>query len=1090
MAEDSIRMRRRRFASFHPLRRTRDEIPDTSSNSSYLTKLSPFVSDTHDPLSGLTVGAVGGTGKMDSVDDACAVCGSGGTLLLCSKCPLAFHFSCVSPPLRTDLNENWACRRCSYPPLDVPVNATTPAPIIEDIKDTPTQSKDTKEERVATTGSKIKTESVVQPEFTSIPSAFAAMADHANAGNPLVFVLPNDIMDVYLQQSQKFDWLRCNNCGKLRRVKDGLVSECLLADWTCSQPYWKTEYGTCARPEDRGCRAVKDAKEYRQVQRQVDFVYEYGPADIPRSRLTFPDKSSSATPERASKRNSMIARVTQLEAENGVVLGEPEFPAEKMSELLEVDMEKVLNKLADVLAKDCPSSQKVMLKPSASANFNSTNFSANNKDMIKMAGMKVNAMPPRSGSGAAPFAAYESNTHASSIAPPATFYGNTQQSQSQLQPKKLTAISVGTSDRYLAANKAAGNNPFAPKLIAPPVVRLTQDESGAKAMGTTGTYTSQSSKIAPPLAAAAAVPGPVPKTGGSVLSPADKLKSGVVAASTSTSEDSAKKARNAVFTAAAAAQQRKNRNSESEAMAAAGKDKWIPGHPQSGGWNPASLAGTGPGMPVHGGMDPNMGMANPHYGPMPHHMRQPQGPPSQPPMGPFGGMNHPMPGQLPVDPKTGMSGNTNMAYPPGGQPPPGGPYPGDPKMDRQFAPNQGQPGQYLGPNQSPPGRGGPGRMPEGYGLGAPPPSSDADGNVAKIGSTGGANGGAGDPSNKRKFIQMQGPEEGYPPGPPRYDYGYFPPEMGPGVGPYGMPPGPGPNPSNRYPVYPPYVDPMTGLPYGDPRAGPYRDPNAPPMYSNMYDPRAMEYGGPPGPPGPSGPPPQGGRRQGPGGSSPNMDDASRQRGRYDDFYFQGANRPGPGMNMPPGAPPGSSGPYAQGPAGIEGAPWPGPINQLPPGMNSMRGSIPGGSPTGSHYMSADGMQPYGAPPGAGPDPEGRPYGQPPSQPPPPMQQGSSQQQFQQQQQEVPPRQASPPHAPSSLIPSAPGTSSGSSVSSKELISKIAQLGFSMEDEDALIELALANNRDLFVLYEAFGATPDRFMRHALTLSKGRRTGAS
>jgi ribosomal protein L37AE/L43A len=52
--------------------------------------------------------------EVDNNEDACTACGGNGKLLCCDKCPSAFHFSCVDPPLDEDNppEGEWLCNKC------------------------------------------------------------------------------------------------------------------------------------------------------------------------------------------------------------------------------------------------------------------------------------------------------------------------------------------------------------------------------------------------------------------------------------------------------------------------------------------------------------------------------------------------------------------------------------------------------------------------------------------------------------------------------------------------------------------------------------------------------------------------------------------------------------------------------------------------------------------------------------------------------------------------------------------------------------------------------------------------------------------
>ena len=44
--------------------------------------------------------------------DYCFICKDGGQLLCCDHCPLAYHLSCLVPPLKQIPKGDWSCPRC------------------------------------------------------------------------------------------------------------------------------------------------------------------------------------------------------------------------------------------------------------------------------------------------------------------------------------------------------------------------------------------------------------------------------------------------------------------------------------------------------------------------------------------------------------------------------------------------------------------------------------------------------------------------------------------------------------------------------------------------------------------------------------------------------------------------------------------------------------------------------------------------------------------------------------------------------------------------------------------------------------------
>lgn len=51
--------------------------------------------------------------KVDKIhDNLCAVCSTGGHLLLCDTCPHVYHLQCLSPPLEKAPEGQWSCPKC------------------------------------------------------------------------------------------------------------------------------------------------------------------------------------------------------------------------------------------------------------------------------------------------------------------------------------------------------------------------------------------------------------------------------------------------------------------------------------------------------------------------------------------------------------------------------------------------------------------------------------------------------------------------------------------------------------------------------------------------------------------------------------------------------------------------------------------------------------------------------------------------------------------------------------------------------------------------------------------------------------------
>lgn len=51
--------------------------------------------------------------STDGNEDACYMCGKGGTLVCCDSCPLVYHMECARPPLRRLPRGSWICHKCT-----------------------------------------------------------------------------------------------------------------------------------------------------------------------------------------------------------------------------------------------------------------------------------------------------------------------------------------------------------------------------------------------------------------------------------------------------------------------------------------------------------------------------------------------------------------------------------------------------------------------------------------------------------------------------------------------------------------------------------------------------------------------------------------------------------------------------------------------------------------------------------------------------------------------------------------------------------------------------------------------------------------
>eukprot|EP00189_Rhodosorus_marinus_P000885 CAMPEP_0113959286 /NCGR_PEP_ID=MMETSP0011_2-20120614/4058_1 /TAXON_ID=101924 /ORGANISM="Rhodosorus marinus" /LENGTH=1207 /DNA_ID=CAMNT_0000970577 /DNA_START=114 /DNA_END=3737 /DNA_ORIENTATION=- /assembly_acc=CAM_ASM_000156 len=142
--------------------------------------------------------------KLSALEsESCMTCGSGGTLLVCSRCPRAVHLPCVDPPLHTVPDGDWYCRSCSAP-------------------------KTWKE----------------QIEGQLFDELIQAAAKH----NPLCMALDADRHKEYTEKHEG-DWFRCDACRSWRPVASNILSEMLETGLECSDMFWLS---ACV---DQGCEA-------------------------------------------------------------------------------------------------------------------------------------------------------------------------------------------------------------------------------------------------------------------------------------------------------------------------------------------------------------------------------------------------------------------------------------------------------------------------------------------------------------------------------------------------------------------------------------------------------------------------------------------------------------------------------------------------------------------------------------------------------------------------------------------------------------------------------------------------------------------
>eukprot|EP00177_Eucheuma_denticulatum_P004515 GFKZ01008207.1.p1 GENE.GFKZ01008207.1~~GFKZ01008207.1.p1 ORF type:complete len:822 (+),score=122.02 GFKZ01008207.1:118-2583(+) len=211
----------------------------------YLSTFSPFAA--------VASGMEGVTSKS-----VCAVCGSGGRLLSCSRCPLAFHQHCIDP-LGQSISETWFCRACkAVKGMDRSVRWDPEVP---------------------------------PPELPSPATGFARLIADASEGNPLDFVFNPTLFNYYRNECGG-DWLRCCRCKRIRIADDGVLTESVHVPFECSYAFWlPDELRSCESPldSDPSIGIVKRVEAYvknRSRRRNALFFYGFGEDD--RTDFGFP----------------------------------------------------------------------------------------------------------------------------------------------------------------------------------------------------------------------------------------------------------------------------------------------------------------------------------------------------------------------------------------------------------------------------------------------------------------------------------------------------------------------------------------------------------------------------------------------------------------------------------------------------------------------------------------------------------------------------------------------------------------------------------------------------------------------------------
>lgn len=215
----------------------------------YLSTFSPFAA-VASGMEGVTSASV------------CAVCGAGGSLTACRRCPLAFHRNCIDP--RRNLpkmqRQPWFCNACKAVKRDDTSCSWEPT--------TP------------------------PPPLPSPETGFARLIADARDGNPIDLVFNPTLFNYYRSQCGA-DWLRCRKCGQIRIAGDGVLTESVRVPFECAYAFWVPEETRKCSPapltQAEKSDAVKTVEEYvrnRSRRRNALFFYRFGEED--RTAYGFP----------------------------------------------------------------------------------------------------------------------------------------------------------------------------------------------------------------------------------------------------------------------------------------------------------------------------------------------------------------------------------------------------------------------------------------------------------------------------------------------------------------------------------------------------------------------------------------------------------------------------------------------------------------------------------------------------------------------------------------------------------------------------------------------------------------------------------
>lgn len=135
-----------------------------------------------------------------SAEDVCAVCGGGGSLHSCCRCPCSFHLRCLVTRRKLTTERFSICPACR--------SVESPGPPVLSARVAP-----------------------------SVSSVLRHLAQEARQGNPVDYVLHPALYISHLYSSQQ-DWIHCVNCRLPRTVHPGVVAECVAYPFRCSDAFW------------------------------------------------------------------------------------------------------------------------------------------------------------------------------------------------------------------------------------------------------------------------------------------------------------------------------------------------------------------------------------------------------------------------------------------------------------------------------------------------------------------------------------------------------------------------------------------------------------------------------------------------------------------------------------------------------------------------------------------------------------------------------------------------------------------------------------------------------------------------------------